>query len=351
MRVGLIAGTRFPVAQPFAGGLEAHTWLLSSRLARRGRPVTVFAPQGSDPRLITEPMPTPPAMSEGTRADLAAQPDEVMYDHHVYLALMLGLRDAAGRFDVIHNNSVHHLPVAMASAVPVPMVTTLHTPPTPWLESALCLRGAATAGAFVAVSRHTARSWAHLVPDATVIPNGIDLEAWSPGPGGGDVAWSGRIVPEKAPHLAIDAARAAGMAIRLAGPAHDQSYWEREIAPRLGPDARWAGHLGQADLCRFVGSAAVSAVTPDWDEPFGLVVLESLACGTPVAGFARGGVPEVIDEGTGVLCSPGDVAALAGALRVAARLDRAACRRRAELVGCADRMADAYDAVYASLAS
>ena len=272
-----------------------------------------------------------------------------MADHHAYLAVMLGLHDAGAHFDLIHNNSVHHLPLAMASALPVPMVSTLHTPPTPWLESALRLRGDATAGAFVAVSRHTADSWSHLIQEVTVIPNGIDMTSWREGDGGTDVAWTGRVVPEKAPHLAIDAARRAGMSISLAGPVHDRGYCDREIAPRLGPDARWVGHLDQSTLCALVGSSAVSAVTPVWEEPFGLVVLESLACGTPVAAFSRGGVPELLDAETGVLCPPDDVAALADALRSAGALSRHACRERAEGIGCATRMARRYDDLYGRL--
>ena len=350
-RIGLIAGARFPVVQPFAGGLEAHTWLLATELAKRCTSVVVFAPEGSDVRLATRTMPSPPRVSATARADVSARSEEFMADHHAYLAVMLGLQEAGARFDVIHNNSVHHLPLAMASALPIPMVTTLHTPPTPWLESALELRGDATAGAFVAVSRHTADNWSHLVQDVTVIPNGIDVAAWRQGDGGTDVAWTGRIVPEKAPHLAIDAARRAGMSISLAGPVHDPGYWGREIAPRLGPDARWVGHLDQTALCALVGCSAVSAVTPVWEEPFGLVVLESLACGTPVAAFSRGGVPELLDAETGVLCQPDDVAALAEALRSARVLSRRACRERAEAIGSAGRMARRYHDLYVRLAA
>lgn len=347
-RVAMLAGARFPIRQPFAGGLEAQTWLLATELGRIGTPVDVFARAGSDPRLRVVPLHHLPGISSGARADVSTAPPDVLQDHHAYLGAMLRLQ--RGGFGIVHNNSVHHLPVAMASALPMPMVTTLHTPPTPWLESALALREG-TAGAFVAVSSHTAGAWSHLVPDAQVIPNGIDTSFWTPGPGGGDLAWSGRIVPEKAPHVAIDAARRAGLRIRLAGPVHDHSYWTREIAPRLGPDAVWAGHLETDRLRRLLQASCAVLVTPAWDEPFGLVVLEALACGTPVAAVARGGVPELLDPGCGVLAAPGDVDGLADAVRRAVGLDRRACRRRAEEIGCARVMARRYQELYADLAA
>ncbi len=341
----MIASARFPIAEPFAGGLEAHTWLLASRLGRLGGRVSVFAAPGSDPRLHVLPLPAPLVASPSARADVSAGPVAALGDHHAYLGVMLRLAGSA-RFDVVHNNSVHHLPIAMAPALRVPMVTTLHTPPTPWLESALTLRPPADGMRFVAVSRHTARAWAHLIPAAEVIPNGIDLGRWRPGAGGRDLAWFGRIVPEKAPHLAIDAARAAGMRLRLAGPVHDGEYWRREIAPRLGSDARWVGHLDGRRLRMLVGSSAATLVTPAWDEPFGLVALESLACGTPVAAFGRGGLEEIADDSSGVMAEPGDVVALARAVRGAVRLDRRACRRRARAIGCATTMARRYRRVY-----
>ena len=104
-------------------------------------------------------------------------------EHHAYLQLMLRLgRSAAEDFDVIHNHSLHYLPVAMAATVPVPIVCTLHTPPTPWLESAIQADEHCPA-TFVAVSEHTARAWSHMLPHARVIHNGVDVDRWSPGTG------------------------------------------------------------------------------------------------------------------------------------------------------------------------
>ena len=162
--------------------------------------------------------------------------------------------------------------------------------------------------------------------------------------------WWGRLVPEKAPHHAIDAARAAGLPIVLAGPIHDAEYFERQVRPRLGRDVEYVGHLRQHELNELVGGAAVAVVTPQWDEPYGLVAAEAMACGTPVAAFARGALPEIVDDSTGSLAAPGDLDALANAMQRAAALDRGEVRRTAEARFAKARMVDDYERLYLSVA-
>ena len=349
MRVCLVASNRFPVAEPFAGGLEALTHHLARLLVAPGHDVTLYAADGSDPALPVRTL-TPAVFrpTEVSMRDVNAPAEEWMGDHHAYLDLVLDLvRTGADRFDVVHNHSLHHLPVAMAGLLPVPLVTTLHTPPLPWLESAVAVSGGASS--FTAVSECTARAWAGTI-EARPVLNGVDTRAWRPGPGGGPVVWTGRLVREKAPHLAVDAARLAGREIVLAGPAQDREYVAEELLPRLGPDARLAGHLDHRRLARLLGRASVAVVTPAWEEPYGLVAAEAMSCGTPVAAFARGALPEIVAEGTGVLCAPDDVAGLAAAIEEAARCDRRAVRRHAVRRLSAERMVAEYEQVYASLA-
>jgi glycosyltransferase involved in cell wall biosynthesis len=249
--------------------------------------------------------------------------------------------------DVVHNNSLHHLPVAMAELLPVPVVTTLHTPPTPWLEPAIDLVDHGNA-VFTAVSRFTAKQWSH-VADPIVVPNGVDLASWAYGQGGPDLVWCGRIVPEKAPHLAIDAARAAGRNLRIAGPIGDRRYWLSKVAPRMGDGISYVGHLSQRSLAALLGASAVCLVTSVWDEPYGLVAAEALACGTPVVAFARGGIPEVVDDSCAVLVPDRDVAALAEAVAVAEGLDRRAARVRAARACSFDQTVAAYVALFDDL--
>ncbi|WP_244928135.1 glycosyltransferase family 4 protein [Nocardioides sp. W7] len=349
LRICLVASTRFPIREPFAGGLEALTHALAAELGRRGHQVTLFAAPGSDPELHVDELPVPAfEPSLAARRDVNAPPVRWMAEHHAYLGLMLGLAQDPGRFDLVHNHSLHHLPVAMAPSLSTPLVTTLHTPPLPWLESAASL--ARESVVFTAVSTSTAAAWAHAVR-STPILNGVDVHRWLPGPGGGPAVWSGRLVREKAPHEAIDAARDAGMPLVLAGPTPDEAYFEAEIAPRLGPTAVHVGHLDHGALARLLGRASVALVTPAWDEPYGLVAAEAMACGTPVAAYARGALPEIVTADTGALARPGDPADLARAIGVARSCDRAVVRRHAEEHCSLTRMVDDYERLYASLVS
>jgi len=347
LRVAILAASRHPIVEPFAGGLEAHTWLLATGLHRRGHRVTVFAGAGSDPSLDVRPFAGgSPELSAAARADRSFGPEATMVEHHAYLTTLLELaRGGADEFDVVHNNSVHHLPLAMAPAIPVAQVTTLHTPPTVWMELAIKASATPLPIRFCAVSGHTADAWRGTV-EATVIPNAVDLSSWPVGPGGAAAIWSGRIVPEKGAHLAIDAARAAGFELRLAGPVLDPTYWAQEVRPRLGADVRWIGHLSQRALAREVGASAVAIVTPRWDEPFGLVALEALACGTPVAAIARGGLAGLLDPDSSCVVDTEDVAGLAQAVASASKLDRHRARRQAEEHGSLERMLDRYELLY-----
>jgi glycosyltransferase involved in cell wall biosynthesis len=342
VRICVIASSRFPVAEPFAGGLEAWTHGLVRELAGRGHDVTLFAGPGSDPTLPATLLPVDAfAPSEAALADVNSPPVEWMRDHHAYLGLVLELRDQA--FDVVHNTSLHHLPVAMAAQLSAPLLTTLHTPPVPWLESAIRLTP--DPGAFVAVSRRTAAAWAHAVR-TEVILNGVDVSSFVPGPGGGPAVWSGRLVREKAPHQAIDAARLAGVELVLAGPISDPAYVDAEVRPRLGDGVEYAGHLDRRELAALLGRASVAVVTPDWDEPYGLVAAEAMACGTPVAGYARGALPELVDTTVGELAPAGDVAGLATSIQLAQTCDRATVRRHAERHCSQLRMVDEYERLY-----
>jgi len=353
LRVALVASSRYPIREPFAGGLEAMVSDLAGSLRARGHEVSMFAAEGSvgaDPRHVFP--------AGGWDASRLAATDPSMpargflRDHHAYLQLMMALSGPLGRrFDVVHNHSLHHLPVAMAPLLDVPMLTTLHTPPTPWLESAITI-GEGLGTSFACVSAHTAGLWTDVLPHRPhVVPNGVDLRRWPRGPGGGDLLWSGRLVAEKAPHLAIEAARSAGMRLRLAGPASDPAYVDAVIRPHLGRGVTYLGHLDQADLAREVGTASAVLVTPMWDEPFGLVVAEALACGTPVVSFARGGIPEVLcHPSLGRLVAPGDAAGMAAALPATVELDRGAVRRFAVRHLSHENMVDRYDALYRELA-
>lgn len=347
LRIALLGSSRFPIAQPFAGGLEAHVWHLARELTERGHHVTLFGAEGTECALDVIDVHTF-TMSPHSRTEHMG-PSWVVHEHHAYLSVMLELAGPlADSFDVIHNHSLHYLPIAMSSMVPVPMLTTLHTPPLAWLESAAAVPLSPDT-AYAAVSEYTAQQWRPVAGDIPTVPNGIPLDRWPVGPGGDYAVWTGRIVPEKGVDLAIDAAERAGLPLRIAGPAPDDDYFRCAVEPRLGDRVSYEGHLHQSDLAELVGGAAVALVTPQWDEPYGLVVAEALACGTPVAAFDRGGIPEILDDTCGRMAPAGDIDALAVAATDAATLPRSAVRARAELVCSDTRMVDSYVELYRGL--
>ena len=345
LRIGIISHLKYPIAEPFAGGLEMHTHLLARSLRRRGHAVTLFASTRSDPDLGLEAICDETALmgvGTGEATDVG-----FFREHHAYLGLMNRLRRSD--FDIIHNNSLNYLPVAMADVLPMPMVTTLHTPPFCWLESGIreC-RG--QAAVFVGVSDSIRRAWSAITPVTEVVRNGIDLNRFTYVPLADTdsyLVWFGRIVPEKGLHHAMDAAALVGLPLKIAGPALDPEYFASEIAPRMGPGTQYMGHLGHTALAALIGGASTFLCTPCWEEPYGLVVAEALACGVPVAAFARGAIPEILTDDCGVLAAPGDAIGLAAATRKALTLDRAACRARAERSCDAEGMIDAYEDLYA----
>lgn len=338
MKIAVIAPLRYPIREPFRGGLEMFTDLLVRALRRRGHEVLLLAHPDSDPELPLVPCRCP---EEGR-----------FFGNLLAHARMLRTLSTL-RVDLIHDNSIHFLPPIAARFLRVPMITTLHTPPYRASRITGWLTRRQPTHRFVSISDHLGRQWAPYVGEYAVIHNGVDLAEWPVSldhPPEPTAFCYGRLTPEKGIHLAIAAAKRAGFRLAVAGAVTDQAYYKEKIAPELGGAIAYLGHLNRKQLADQIGKASVGVFPAVWDEPFGLVLVEMLACGTPVAAFNSGATPEILEESVGVVVAKGDVTALAGALREAAQKERADCRQRAELFSL-QKMIGAYEAVYRSVLS
>ncbi|MCQ1953503.1 MULTISPECIES: glycosyltransferase [Arthrobacter] len=347
LRIAVLSHLHHPISSPFQGGLEMHTSLMADELASRGHEVTLFAKAGSvSAGRVVEVLPE----NFEFRRGLAP---ERMQRQQQALDTALGSAVAAvrdGGFDVVVNNSLSLLPYLLLADTP--MLTILHTPPLPWIVDAVEDGRAPLSPLhrFVSVSARNATGWSPYLPDLHVVHNGIRLADWPAGTGRrtGTVVWAGRVTPEKGLHIAIDAARMAGMELHFAGPISDAKYFERTVAPHLGRGVQHVGHLDHRELAAFLGSGEVFIASPVWSEPFGLTALEAMACGTPVAALPLGAMPEIIDADAGRLAEGLGADALAAAVTDARRLDRDRVRKSAARFS-ASAMVDSYEEQMRSL--
>jgi glycosyltransferase involved in cell wall biosynthesis len=249
--------------------------------------------------------------------------------------------------DVVHDHTLSG--PLLSAGLPCPMVHTVHGNPIG--EYGDYLRALGDSVHLVAISqaqRNLAAdlNWAGTVPNAIRVgefPFRSDKQD--------QVVFLGRFNEEKAPHLAIDVARAAGRRIELIGrcaePA-ERAYFDAEIAPRLGDDAVYVGEVEHAEKLERLSRAAAFVFPLQWDEPFGLVIIESLACGTPVVALARGAVPEILRDGvTGFVRE--NLAELPEALSQIDRISPAECRADVERRYDVATMVQGYLDVYADV--
>ncbi len=349
MKIAIVGLLHHPIAEPFAGGMESHTWWLAKKLIERGHDVTLFASGDSDPTLGLSPC-INSAFATHPKAQTILGRQACNMTAYASVIHQICQED----FDIIHNNALHPFLLLSAADLPVPMLTVLHTPP--YKELAAAVKYAAARNNLgrlmaAAVSQSLAAQWAPFI-SANVVHNGIDVDSW---PFISQVLpnralWYGRIVPEKAPHLAIQAALKAGYSIQFAGPIGNTNYFEETVVPLMQSDrVTYLGHLSHLEIKQALAQASVFVNTPLWAEPYGLVYAEALASGTPVATFDSGASTEILDGRSGVAVQEETVEALAEAIATAAQLSRQDCRHRAESFCHIDTMISGYEQMYRQL--
>jgi glycosyltransferase involved in cell wall biosynthesis len=321
LRVAMLAPPWIPVPAPAYGGIEEVVRLLCAGLTARGHDVTLFAPPGSDSSAHVVPVLEEPHPDEIERAQFEA-------DHVARaFAAIDAAADAGEPFDVIHDH-VGHTALAMADRVSAPLVHTLHGPFTEDARRFYAEHGAKAC--IVAISRAQLDAAPPEMGGGRVVHNPIDCQEWPFRPDKEELLlWIGRMSPDKGPHRAIAAAREAGLPLLLAGPVQpgQEEFFAREVEPQLGRDG--IEYVGEADAERkrdLYQRARALLMPIRWPEPFGLVMVEALACGTPVIAFPEGSAPEVVQDGeTGFIVD--DEHAMARAVARVGELDPAACRR------------------------
>jgi glycosyltransferase involved in cell wall biosynthesis len=331
MKIALLGPIAWRTPPRHYGPWELVTGLLADGLVARGIDVTLFA-----------------TLDSVTRAHLAgvcerpyAEDDTI--DGRVWEALHVAhALSRSAEFDLVHNH-LDWLPLAFSALAPAPMVTTIHGFSSPRILPAYLH----SRSAFVSIS--DADRTPELEYVATV-HHGVDLTTLPFSAATGDaLVCFGRIHPDKGTAQAIEIARRSDRPLVLCGPVQDERYFADAIEPHVdGESVRYLGSVGREERAQVLGSAACLLHPIAFAEPFGLSVVESMVCGTPVVAYARGSMPELIEEGvTGVLADGID-SAVAGVGR-AVRFDRAACRRTAARRFSAERMVDDYIDVYESV--
>jgi glycosyltransferase involved in cell wall biosynthesis len=335
LRIGLIASPGVPVPPPAYGGTESVIDRLARGLTQRGHEVLLAAAANSS---------CPVARVAGTtKADRAAP---VCADALTEIRHVLGAYAAMGEVDVVHD---HTLVGPLCHTAPGrPVVTTAHGPFDDVLGPVYrAMRGVS----LLAISHHQA-STAKEIPLAGVIHHGLDLGAVPVGRGdGGYVSFLGRMSPEKGPREAALIARAAGVPLRMAAKLREpaeREYFEAEVKPLLCSDVEFLGELGCTDKLELLGRSFALLNPMQWAEPFGLVMIEALATGTPVVATPVGSAPELIDDAVTGYLRTGN-AALAATLVPASKLDRAACRTVADRRFSTERMVAEHVRLYEGL--
>ncbi len=329
MKIAMLAPIAWRTPPRHYGPWELVTHLLTEALVERGVDVTLFATLDSV---------TAATLNGVVPAPYSEDPsiDAKVWEHR-HLSHLFAQAD---RFDLIHNQA--DFPAhAFAPLVDTPMVTTIHG-----FSSDRILPMYAP---FQDRVHYVAISDADRHPDlryAATIHHGIPLDDFRFDPvGSDDLLFFGRLHPDKGAAEAIAAARAAGRALDLYGIVQDQGYHDRAVAPELDARIRYHGAVGGEARIAALGGARALLHLINFDEPFGLSVIEALACGTPVIAARRGSMPELIDHGvTGFLVdSPAEAV---DAIERAGEIERAACRRAVAERFSVARMADAYIALY-----
>ncbi len=339
MRIAQIAPLHEAVPPKLYGGTERVVSFLTEELVAMGHDVTLFASGDSITSARLEAIwPRALRLDPAIRDPIAP-----------HMLLMEAVRRQADDFDVLHFH-MDYWPFSLFSRHRTPFVTTLHGRLD--LPELQLVFNTFPMVPVVSISDSQRRP----LPQANYVEtvhHGLPANLLTPQGGTpGYLAFLGRIAPEKRPDRAIRIARACGIPIKLAAKIDkvDQDYFNTRVKPLLdGPGVELVGEINDADKPAFLSGAIGLLMPIDWPEPFGLVMIEAMACGTPVIAFNRGSVPEIVEDGLTGFIVEDETSAIAAVGRLS-ELSRAKVRQRFEQRSTSRRMAEDYLSVYRSLA-
>jgi glycosyltransferase involved in cell wall biosynthesis len=331
MDIALIAPPWLPVPAPAYGGTEAVVDELARGLQAAGHQVLLVAhPDSACPVPLASVIPAEDSVRMGRAS--------------IELENAIGAYDLVQHSDVVHDHTLAG-PIYSARFPNLPVVTTNHGP---FSRTMNAVYGAAVPRVgLVAISKSHA-STTHLPIDA-VVYHGVNVDDFPEGSGdGGYVALLGRMAPDKGVHRAIEIARAAGIPLRIAAKMREpreEAYFDEFVRPHLGDDVIFLGEVDAAGKRELLASARALLNPISWAEPFGMAMLEALACGTPVVGCPQGAAPEIVEHGLTGFLSDVDAELVTGLLSLD-RIDRGMCRQRADERFSVARMVEGYLRVY-----
>lgn len=342
LRIGMIAPITHTVPPDGYGPWEQVVFDLVEALVALGHDVTLYAVAGSrtSARLVTSPAEPIEHSSDDRWFDPGPDP-RVLEQVHIASAVEAA---AAEGLDVLHSH-LHVHALVFSRLAPCPMITTLHG--SAWNRAHHPALRAYREQAFVSIS-DAERGYLPELHYVATVHNGIATDDFPLGLGGDHLLFAGRLAPEKAPDLAVAVARQCGRPLVIAGMIEDrhQDFFDAQVRPALADgDIDYVGDLSRGEMAVAYGRAAATVVPLRWDEPFGLVSVESMAAGTPVIAWRRGALPEIVETGvTGFVVA--GTAEAAAAVAMIADIDRGACRVAVERRFSREVMGRGYVAAY-----
>lgn len=346
MKIGIIAHNYHPIAEPFQGGLEMFTYLLVNELVSRNYDVFTLCNRGSE--------------LKGNMiyyTELEQKCDNNVSSHNLYDfgQFYSSINNfMINDFDIIHNHTISHHAIVLGSVINIPYVTSFHCPIFENIYVAIEAIKNRPNQIFTTVSNHLNVDYQKHLKNVRTVYNGIDLEKWTISSFKDNYfSWCGRICKEKGLLEIMDLCYSYNLNLKIAGPISDTLYFDEFIVPRLEKynNCEYLGHLNQKEVNQLYSQSKAFLFSSIWQEPYGMVIAEALASGSPVIANNIGAAGEILTDDCGILFDINDPETFAEAISKLNTIIPINCRKRAESFCSHHRMVDDYEKIYLEVSS